>query len=102
MTFAPLTLHARNPSPMTGDGNNTYLLIDRGEAVLIDAGVGQADHLAELTGVLIDGRADLRTVVVTHGHTDHASGSPAIAGRYPAATFLKYQVEGAPLVPAVA
>ena len=35
---------------MTGSGNNTYLLVGRnGSATLIDAGVGEPRHLAELT-----------------------------------------------------
>src|SRR6266852_4603425 len=49
VTFEPLLLTAHNPSPMTGSGNNTYLLVgDRGPATLIDAGVGEPQHLADL------------------------------------------------------
>ena len=28
-------------------------------------------------------------MIVTHGHTDHISGAPALAARYPAARFRK-------------
>ncbi len=77
-----------NPGPYTGDGNNTYLL--RGaEPTLIDAGVGDARHLDALASVLETDGAELVRVVVTHGHSDHASGAEAIAERWPGAEFLK-------------
>jgi glyoxylase-like metal-dependent hydrolase (beta-lactamase superfamily II) len=88
--FKPLLLAARNPTPMTGDGNNTYLLTaDGGPATLIDAGVGHEQHLAELATALRDRRAQLTDVLVTHGHPDHASGAAALARAYPGARFLK-------------
>ena len=47
--FNPIRLDAHNPSPMTGDGNHTYLLIEENaSAVLIDAGIGERRHLEEL------------------------------------------------------
>ena len=49
MVLTPILLDAHNPGPMTGRGNNTYLLLGSGaEAVLIDAGVGDPRHLADL------------------------------------------------------
>jgi len=48
----PILLFAHNPSPMTGLGNNTYLVADAGVAALIDAGVGEARHLADLDAEL--------------------------------------------------
>lgn len=75
---------------MTGSGNNTYLLVSLGEAVLVDAGVGQAQHLADLGAALHDAGAELRRVAVTHGHRDHASGAAAIADAHRSATFVKY------------
>ena len=40
----PLLIAARNPGAMTGQGNNTYLIIDPGgAAALIDAGVGHEE-----------------------------------------------------------
>ncbi|MBZ5558330.1 MAG: MBL fold metallo-hydrolase [Acidobacteriia bacterium] len=88
--FNPLLLSAHNPSPMTGAGNNTYLLVaEDGSAVLIDAGVGDARHLADLASALETRHARLESVLVTHGHRDHASGAPAIARAHPAATFAK-------------
>jgi len=88
--FAPIVLNARNPGPMTGEGNNTYLVVSAGSAVLVDAGVGQPEHLADLARAVADAHSTLRAVVVTHNHTDHASGAPAIALAHPAAKFGRY------------
>jgi glyoxylase-like metal-dependent hydrolase (beta-lactamase superfamily II) len=83
-----ILLHAHNPGPMTGSGNNTYLIVGRhGSATLIDAGVGEPQHLADLASALGSGR--LEAVLVTHGHRDHAAGASAIAAAYPAAIFSK-------------
>ncbi|MBI3493143.1 MAG: MBL fold metallo-hydrolase [Acidobacteria bacterium] len=86
----PILLSAHNPSPMTGAGNNTYLLVaEDGSATLIDAGVGAPQHLADLASALDARHARLDSVLVTHGHRDHASGAPAVAGAHAAAVFAK-------------
>ena len=83
----PVPLHARNPGPMTGAGNWTWLIRGR-VPTLIDAGVGDPQHLDELEQAL-DGAA-LAQVLVTHAHSDHAGGVTAIAARLPSARFLKW------------
>ncbi len=76
---------------MTGEGNNTYLLAGgNGEASLIDAGVGDPQHLDALARELDATGTTLTQVLVTHGHGDHASGAPALAAAYPGASFSKY------------
>jgi len=83
-----LLLHANNASSWTGPtGNNTYLLPGR-EAALIDAGVGDAAHLASLEAALAG--QPLARVLLTHGHPDHASGLDAIVSRWPSADVVRF------------
>lgn len=92
-----MLLSAFNPSPLTGPGNNTWLL-DGAEPALIDAGVGVPAHVDAVAAAL-GGRA-LRRVLVTHGHSDHASGVPALKARWPSLEACKWVVPGdAPGVP---
>jgi len=77
----PLLIPAGNPSAWTGpSGNNTWLL--RGaQAVLVDAGVGHPEHVDAIARAL-DG-APLVRVLITHSHSDHVAGLPALRARWP-------------------
>lgn len=86
--MTPQLIRANNPGAYTGKGNNTYLLGD----VLIDAGVGEAAHLDAIAASL--GAATLAHVVVTHGHSDHASGVPALRARWPGVRVSKHCPDG--------
>ena len=78
-----IVIPAGNPSLWTGPtGTNTYLLDGR-TPVLIDAGVGNRPHLDAIEAAL-SGRP-LEAVLLTHSHSDHASGVPALLQRWPAA-----------------
>ena len=81
----PTLLHAANPGPYTGDGNWTYLVAgDR--PLLIDAGVAEPAHLEAIAAAAPGGLAE---VVVTHAHSDHAAGAPALQLRWPSARLSK-------------
>ena len=93
--LTPILLEARNPGPLTGRGNHTYLVTGPdGTAILVDAGVGHPDHLDAIDATLAGRRARLTRTVVTHGHGDHASGAPFIAERHPDAVFEKHPWPG--------
>jgi glyoxylase-like metal-dependent hydrolase (beta-lactamase superfamily II) len=81
-------LPACNASEWTGPtGNNTFLLTGASPA-LIDAGTGHPDHLDAIASELAG--SSLEFVLLTHGHADHASGTPAIASRWPRVQVLRY------------
>ena len=88
-----MLIPAGNPSLWTGPtGTNTYLLTGRVPA-LIDAGVGHSTHVDAVAAGL--GGRDLDLVLLTHSHSDHASGVPAILERWPRAVV---RPAAAPLV----
>jgi ribonuclease/clavin/mitogillin len=93
----PILLPAGNASTWTGPtGTNTWLL--RGSIpTLIDAGVGNPAHLDALAGALDGG--PLALVLITHGHSDHASGAGAIRDRWPSARVRRFGEASDGLVP---
>ena len=78
-----------NPGISTGPGTNTYLL--PGDAsLLIDTGAGVPAYEAAFRAGLAEHRVDsLRTVLVTHGHKDHAGGVEQIQRILPGARVWK-------------
>jgi len=68
---------APNPSPMTLDGTNTYLLgvAGSGAVILVDPGPDLHAHRAALEAALADRDATVAAVVVTHHHADHAEAA---------------------------
>ena len=87
----PQLIAAANPGPLTGAGNNTWLLDGR-EPTLIDAGVGMPAHLAALETAL--GGRPLVRLLATHGHQDHVSGRGAIVARWPGVECWKFPEAG--------
>ncbi|MDQ0317345.1 MBL fold metallo-hydrolase [Amorphus orientalis] len=78
VTVAPgvRRLTARNPSPMTFHGTNTYLIGDDPVAV-IDPGPGFPEHIESLKQVLA-GRT-VSHILVTHTHADHSTAAAELA-----------------------
>jgi glyoxylase-like metal-dependent hydrolase (beta-lactamase superfamily II) len=68
---------APNPSPMTLDGTNTYVVgaPGSGRAVLVDPGPDDPAHLAAVEAALAARDARCVAVLVTHHHGDHAEAA---------------------------
>jgi glyoxylase-like metal-dependent hydrolase (beta-lactamase superfamily II) len=68
---------APNPSGMTLDGTNTYVVGDlgSGQAVLVDPGPDDPAHLATVESALAARDARCVAVLVTHHHGDHAEAA---------------------------
>lgn len=68
---------APNPSPLTLEGTNTYLLgvPGCGEAIVVDPGPDLLEHRRAVDDALAERHAAVAAVVVTHHHADHAGGA---------------------------
>lgn len=69
-------LLADNPSPMTLDGTNTWVLRAPGASrcVVVDPGPADEVHLRRVAG-----HGPVDQVLLTHGHPDHAAGARRFA-----------------------
>ncbi|MGH2461469.1 MAG: MBL fold metallo-hydrolase [Chloroflexota bacterium] len=79
-------LLAPNPSPLTGDGTNTYLVGDR-EVAVIDPGPALAPHLEAILAEVASCQGHIAALLVSHAHQDHL----------PAAYLLRERT-GAPIL----
>jgi glyoxylase-like metal-dependent hydrolase (beta-lactamase superfamily II) len=68
---------ANNPSPMTLEGTNTYLLgaPGSGEVVVVDPGPDLLDHREAVDLAVMERDAGVVAVVLTHHHVDHAEAA---------------------------
>jgi glyoxylase-like metal-dependent hydrolase (beta-lactamase superfamily II) len=68
---------APNPSPMTLDGTNTYVVGEpgSGQAVVVDPGPEDPAHLGAVEAALAARGARVVAVLVTHHHGDHAAAA---------------------------
>ena len=66
-----------NPSAMTLDGTNTWLLRapDNPACVVIDPGYEDEPHLQRV----LDAAGDIAAILITHHHPDHTQGAPWLA-----------------------
>ena len=72
---------APNPSPMTLDGTNTWVLAEPSatRAVVVDPGPLDEGHLRRTLDVVAGGGRRVGLVLLTHGHPDHAEGARRFA-----------------------
>lgn len=70
-----------NPSPITLDGTNTWVLLEPGstEAVVIDPGPLDEGHLRAVVAAVAQRGARVAQTILTHGHADHAEGAERFA-----------------------
>ena len=75
---------APNPSVMTLDGTNTYLVGEpgRGEVAIVDPGPDDVRHLAAVEEALRSLDARCVAVLVTHHHADHAEAAEPWGTRF--------------------
>jgi glyoxylase-like metal-dependent hydrolase (beta-lactamase superfamily II) len=68
---------APNPSPLTLDGTNTYLLgaPGYGEVIVVDPGPDLLEHRQAVDAAATGMDASIAAVVLTHHHTDHAEAA---------------------------
>jgi glyoxylase-like metal-dependent hydrolase (beta-lactamase superfamily II) len=78
VTAYAAVLLARNPSPMTLDGTNTWLLRAPGErrCLVVDPGPDDTAHLDAVAAA-----GPVAEILLTHGHPDHADGAAALRER---------------------
>ncbi len=72
---------APNPSPMTLDGTNTWLIAEPGAttAVVVDPGPDDEAHLRRVVAVAEQAGLAIAAIVLTHRHPDHSAGAKALA-----------------------
>jgi len=72
---------APNPSLMTLDGTNTWLVAEPGSptVIVIDPGPADEDHLRRVLAVAAGRDQRIADIVLTHRHLDHSAGAPRLA-----------------------
>lgn len=72
---------APNPSPMTLDGTNTWIVMAQAgsQALVIDPGPLDEGHLQEVCRIVADRGARVTETILTHAHLDHSEAGPRFA-----------------------
>jgi glyoxylase-like metal-dependent hydrolase (beta-lactamase superfamily II) len=72
---------APNPSPMTLDGTNTWLIAEPGAstAIVVDPGPDDDAHLRRVQSVAAGAGQRIGLIVLTHRHPDHSAGAARLA-----------------------
>ncbi|HEV2375714.1 MAG TPA: MBL fold metallo-hydrolase [Streptosporangiaceae bacterium] len=95
---------APNPSPMTLDGTNTWLLADPGstQAVVVDPGPNTPHHLARIQSEAEAAGQHITHILLTHTHPDHAEAAATFSAQTKAPVLAvdpAYHTAPRPLVP---
>ncbi|TMW60287.1 hypothetical protein Poli38472_000329 [Pythium oligandrum] len=81
----------KNPSRMTLQGTNTYLLGEGPNRVLIDASDGNLPYIDTLLRVCEShGVTEITDLVITHGHSDHIGGILHLREAFPLIKMWKF------------
>ncbi|WP_245623035.1 MBL fold metallo-hydrolase [Spirillospora albida] len=72
---------APNPSMMTLDGTNTWVIAEPGadEVVVVDPGPKDGVHLRRVLDIVAERGQRVGLVLLTHGHPDHSGGAAKFA-----------------------
>ncbi|MGD0703255.1 MAG: MBL fold metallo-hydrolase [Trebonia sp.] len=72
---------APNPSPMTLDGTNTWVIAEPGApaSVVVDPGPDDEGHLRRVLELACSDGRRVAQIVLTHGHPDHSAGAARFA-----------------------
>jgi glyoxylase-like metal-dependent hydrolase (beta-lactamase superfamily II) len=72
---------APNPSPMTLDGTNTWVIAEPGSSavLVVDPGPDDEQHLHRVLEAATAGDRRVAQIVLTHGHRDHSAGAARLA-----------------------
>ena len=72
---------APNPSPMTLDGTNTWLVAAPGSpsVIVVDPGPADRGHLRRISALAARDRHRVEQILLTHGHADHSAGARRLA-----------------------
>jgi glyoxylase-like metal-dependent hydrolase (beta-lactamase superfamily II) len=80
-TSRTLCVLAPNPSLMTLDGTNTWLIAEPGAAtaIAVDPGPDDESHLVRVRDTAAARDQRIETIVLTHRHPDHSAGAARLA-----------------------
>lgn len=76
-------LRANNPSPMSFEGTNTWVIVPEGVSycAVVDPGTTQDGHLTVVCDFVEGMGRRITDVLATHAHSDHLSGGTDLAER---------------------
>ncbi|MGH7738178.1 MAG: MBL fold metallo-hydrolase [Candidatus Tyrphobacter sp.] len=75
-------VRAPNPSPMTLEGTNSYLVdMGEGEALVVDPGPAMERHVDAIAAAARERALTIAAIAITHGHPDHAPAAAPLRAK---------------------